>query len=121
MQLLVREVMIETVLPPGIALQHPNSVSHLSSGILTEQETVQGILLLQLGCSKKSLQFTADGKKILVERWRIFLSSFCFLVVGYLFLVNLVIVILKADKVLELFYDIVALVRYFHSVKYNQA
>ena len=79
------------------------------SGILTEQETVQGIVLLHFSC-KSFLRLKVDKKKIQVNRWKLLLSSFCFLMIGYLFLVNLAFVIVKADNVLDLFFDIVALV-----------
>jgi len=79
-------------------------------GILTEQETVQGIMLLHFGF-KSSLQLDVDGKnKTPVKRWRVFLSSFLFIIVGYIFLVNLIFIIAKADDVLSLFFDMVALV-----------
>lgn len=81
-------------------------------GILTEQDSVQGILLLRYAC-KSSLQIDAgEGKIKLIPPWKVILSSLSFFSVGYLFLINLVFVIVKADDVLSLFFDIVALVRY---------
>ena len=84
-------------------------------GILTEQDSVQGILLLRYAC-KSSLQIdSGDGNGKVIPPWKVLLSSLSFFSVGYLFLINLVFVIVKADDVLSLFFDIVALVRYFTS------
>ena len=89
-------------------------LSGLISGMITEQETLQGVLLLHFGI-KSSLQVNVAKEKVQVKRWKVILSAFCFLSVGYLFLINLIFVIAKADDVLSLFFDIVALVSSFYN------
>ena len=66
-------------------------------------------MLLHFGI-KSSLQFNVSKEKVQVKRRKVLFSSFCFILVGYLSLINLLFVIVKADEVLSLFFDIVALV-----------
>eukprot|EP00566_Odontella_aurita_P008738 CAMPEP_0113568750 /NCGR_PEP_ID=MMETSP0015_2-20120614/24025_1 /TAXON_ID=2838 /ORGANISM="Odontella" /LENGTH=860 /DNA_ID=CAMNT_0000471331 /DNA_START=122 /DNA_END=2705 /DNA_ORIENTATION=+ /assembly_acc=CAM_ASM_000160 len=90
-------------IPPGV----PNSVRvaqyiALFLGVLLEEEIPEAIEVLTKVCWKRNATTSSF-------RYRVILSVSCRIVIGYVFLIVLFIIVVQADQVLDIFFNMLAL------------
>ncbi|KAL7538240.1 hypothetical protein ACHAWF_009741 [Thalassiosira exigua] len=90
--------------PPNVTGQ-VRAAQYLSIiiAVLMEEEIPTGLYLLRM-IPKSSVE-----SKLKRPYWRFVASALCRLVIGYLFLFNIFLVVVQSERVLDMFYDMLAL------------